>query len=48
MQEIKNSPIMDYDFINKDEFLKYYSKKRLPLSSYGTSIVISNFIKKNF
>ncbi len=46
--ETKHNAMLDYDFLNKDEFLKYYSKKRLPLSSYGTSIVISNFIKKNF
>ena len=46
--EIKNNAMLDYNFLQKDQFLKYYSEKRLPLSSYGTSIVISNFIKRNF
>ncbi len=45
--ENKNNALLDYDILNKDEFLKYYEKERLPLSSYGTSIVISNFIKNN-
>lgn len=45
--DIKKNAMLDYDFLQKDEFLKYYSQKRLPLSSYGTSMVISSFIKKN-
>ncbi len=46
--EIENNAMLDYNFLQKDEFLEYYSEKRLPLSSYGTSVVISNFIKRNF
>ena len=47
-KEIKNNALLDYDILNKDKFIKYFEKKRLPLSSYGTSIVLSKFIKKNF
>ena len=46
--EIKNNALLDYDILNKDEFIKYFEKKRLPLSSYGTFIVLSKFIKRIF
>ena len=47
ISENKNNALLDYDLLNKDEFIKYFERERLPLSSYGTSIVISNFIKNN-
>ena len=39
--EVKNNALLDFDILNKDEFLRYFENKRLPLSSYGTFIVLN-------
>jgi len=46
--EINNSALFDYNFINKDNFLQYIISSRNNFSYYGTFITLSNFIKKNF
>ena len=47
-QEINSSPIFDYDFLNKDNFLKFLNSDDVKLSTLGTFITLSKFIKRNF
>ena len=47
-QEIKSNAVFDYDFLNKVNYLKFLNSPDTKLSTYGTFITLSNFIKRNF
>ena len=47
-KEINSSPIFDYDFLDKDNYLKFLSSPDVKLSTLGTFITLSKFIKRNF
>ena len=38
----------DYDFLNKDNYFKFLNSPDTKLSTYGTFITLSKFIKRNF
>lgn len=46
--EIKSSSIFDYNFLNKDNYLKFLNSTNVKLSTLGTFITLSKFIKRNF
>jgi hypothetical protein len=46
-KEIKTNSIFDYNFLNKDKYLKFLNHPDTKLSTYGTFITLSNFIKRN-
>ena len=47
-KEINSSPIFDYDFLDKDNYLKFLKSSDVKLSTLGTFITLSKFIKRNF
>ena len=47
-KEINSSPIFDYDFLNHDNYLKFLNSPKVKLSTLGTFITLSKFIKRNF
>jgi len=46
--EINSSSIFDYSFLNKDNYLKFLHSDNVKLSTLGTFITLSKFIKRNF
>ncbi len=46
--EIKSSSIFDYNILNKDNYLKFLNSPNVKLSTLGTFITLSKFIKRNF